>query len=332
MTCRLNKESPSLLASIIIRTYNESKYLEELLKAIQSQRSSAVDHEIIVVDSGSTDRTVNIALKFGCRIVRISKEDFTFGRSLNYGCEAASGAILVFVSGHCVPTNSSWLQELCSPLVDGHVAYTYGRQEGRDTTKYSEQLLFEKFYPAYDKVPQVGFFCNNANAALLKSEWEELQFDESLTGLEDMHLAKALVAKGKKIGYTAQSSVYHIHDENWAQVRIRYEREAYALQAIMPEVNFTLADFFRFFVSGVLSDVSRALDQRRLLSAFVEIVLFRFNHYWGTYKGSREHRQLTKRKKHDYFYPKDMDQQRYNATTQTPQQSVGDGNVSEKNL
>ena len=45
-------------------------------------------------------------------------------------------------------------------------------------------------------MPQGGFFCNNANAALLKAVWEEHPFDEELTGLEDMHLAKKLTENG----------------------------------------------------------------------------------------------------------------------------------------
>lgn len=99
-------------------------------------------------------------------------------------------------------------------------------------------------FPRYSKLPQEGFFCNNANAAVSRKAWQRFRFNEDLTGLEDMYLAKQLTEQGDKIGYAADASVYHIHDESWRQVRIRYEREAYALHQIMPEVNFTLADFF----------------------------------------------------------------------------------------
>ncbi|MBT4408323.1 MAG: T9SS type A sorting domain-containing protein, partial [Bacteroidetes bacterium] len=148
------------------------------------------------------------------------KQDFTFGRSLNIGCEFSKGSYLIFISGHCVPTNSSWLKNLVQPIMNGECDYTYGRQVGRDTTKYSEQQVFSKYFPLECSVPNKGFFCNNANAALLKSTWEKYKFDEFLTGLEDMHLAKKIVDNGHFIGYVSTAVVYHIHDETWGQMVI----------------------------------------------------------------------------------------------------------------
>ena len=96
-----------MLVSIVVRTYNEAKHLPALLEAIGAQ---TVPHaiETIVVDSGSDDGTLDIARNHDCRVVHIAKNDFTFGKSLNVGCEAARGDVLVFVSGHCVPTDETW--------------------------------------------------------------------------------------------------------------------------------------------------------------------------------------------------------------------------------
>jgi glycosyltransferase involved in cell wall biosynthesis len=301
-----------MLASVVIRTYNEEKYLDRLLTKIYQQKCELVDLEVVVVDSGSDDSTLSIAKKHGCEITHIKKSDFTFGRSLNVGCEFAKGDFLLFVSGHCIPTNNNWLDEMCKPLIEGIVSYTYGRQEGKETTKYSESKHFEKWFPSYSKLPQKGFFCNNANAAITRDSWEKYKYNEELTGLEDMHLAKLLVESGGKVGYVSTASVYHIHDETWRQVRIRYEREAFALQKIMPEVHFTFTDFFRFFTSGVLRDIASAIHDKVFLSKFLEIILFRFNHYWGTYKGNHEQRKLSAKRKHNYFYPKDLEKEIYN--------------------
>ncbi len=300
-----------MLASVIIRTYNEGAYLAELLGALSQLRGELIKHEVVVIDSGSTDQTLAIAEQFGCRVGRISKKDFTFGRSLNQGCNLAKGDILAFISGHCVPTHEQWLTNLCKPLLDGSAAYAYGRQLGRDTTKFSEEQLFKKFYPAYSKLPQEGFFVNNANAAITREAWQKFRFNEELTGLEDMYLAKLLVETGEKIGYVANAPVWHIHDETWPQVKLRYEREAYALQRIMPEVHFSLIDFIRYFTSGMLADLTISLKERVLLRNFSEVVLFRFNHYWGTYQGSRQTRKLGMERKHNYFYAKDLEKLDY---------------------
>lgn len=294
-----------MLASVVIRTYNEEKYLDRLLTGVMAQKSDLVDIEAVIIDSGSTDRTLEIANKHNCRITHIRKQDFTFGRSLNEGCEFANGDFLVFVSGHCFPVNDDWIHELVKPLVEGKADYSYGKQEGAETTKYSEYQHFKKFFPDYSKIPQEGYFCNNANAAITRKAWQRYKFDESLTGLEDMFLAKQLVNEGGKIAYVATAPVYHIHDESWKQVRTRYEREAYALQKIMPEVHFTKSDFLRFFASSLLNDFSVAIKDKVFLRKAKEIFLFRLMLYWGTYRGNHEVRQLSQSMKHRYFYPTD---------------------------
>lgn len=291
--------------SVVIRTYNEERYLEELLRGIQSQNSPFFEIETVLVDSGSTDRTLEIARTFNARIVTIQKSEFSFGRSLNIGCRAAEGDFLVFVSGHCVPCDQNWIQLLIEPMVkDDRIAYVYGRQFGGSETRFSEHQIFAKYFPAASQIPQKGFFCNNANAALRKKIWEAEPFDEEVTGLEDMLLAKKLVSKGHRIAYVAEAGVYHHHFEAWPTIRRRYEREAIALQYIMPEVHLSFLDCTRFFFSAVLFDCAAALEQKRLWSVLKEILIFRLMQFWGAYKGNHEHRKSAKQLKEIYFYPR----------------------------
>ena len=84
------------------------------------------------------------------------------------------------------------MQNLIAPLIQKKCDYTYGRQIARDTTKYSEMRVFEKYFPSASSIPQDGFFCNNANAAISFTIWDKFHFDESLTGLEDMFVAKQI--------------------------------------------------------------------------------------------------------------------------------------------
>ena len=87
--------------SIVIRAYNEEKHIARLLEGIRLQ--TLKDVEIILVDSGSTDSTVAIAESFGARIVRIASDEFTFGRSLNLGVQAATRDLVVIASAHVYP-------------------------------------------------------------------------------------------------------------------------------------------------------------------------------------------------------------------------------------
>ncbi len=290
--------------SIVIRTYNEDKHLPELLTRIGEQELDGRKLETILVDSGSTDNTLSIAESHNCKIVHIDKSEFTFGRSLNMGCSAATGNILVFISGHCIPIENKWLIELVKPIEDEKADYSYGQQCGNGDSKFSECQLFKKYYPDTSQIPQEGFFCNNANAALKRETWDTHKFDEELTGLEDMALARRLVHDGLKIAYTASAGVYHIHEETWSNIKNRYEREAIALQRIMPEVHLGWSDFLRYFTSAVLLDSGAALQQTGLRREIREIILFRLMQFWGSYRGNQRHRELSKQTRERYFYPK----------------------------
>ncbi len=290
--------------SIVIRTLNESRYLDNALDGITLQDYPQGNVETVIVDSGSTDPSLTIAAKHGCKIVHIKREDFSFGRSLNVGCEAATGDILVFISGHCVPTDKDWLANLVQPFANEKVAVTYGRQVGGPETKFSEHCLFDKYFPpAGTGDHQAPFFCNNANSAFLRSAWAKYRFDETLTGLEDMHLARKLWEDGQSTVYAPKAVVYHYHHERWRQVKRRYEREAIALQKIMPEFHVHTGDFIRYFVAGVVGDAQRAVKQNVLFAKLGEIIAFRFCQYYGVWKGNRQHRQLSRREKEKYFYP-----------------------------
>ena len=145
-----------MIVSIVIRTLNEAKHLNDLLASIEEQKTLGLETEVVLVDSGSTDKTLNIAKAKGCTVIHITREEFSFGRSLNMGCETAVGEILVIISGHCVPTDSRWLQTLCQPLIDNKAAYAYGRQVGGPDSHYSECRIFEKYYSKQGRIPQEG--------------------------------------------------------------------------------------------------------------------------------------------------------------------------------
>ncbi|WP_286206474.1 glycosyltransferase family 2 protein [Sessilibacter corallicola] len=293
-----------MLVSIVIRTLNEEKYLGELLRSIKNQVCPGFDIEIVLVDSGSDDNTVSIAKSFGCKIVNIRKSEFSFGRSLNIGCEAASGEYLAIISGHCVPTDEFWLANLCKPFNESNIGYVYGRQVGYSSSFFSEKRIFSKYFPQHDAVPQSGFFCNNANSVIRRDVWKEFLFDEDLTGLEDMYLAKAIVGEGWKVAYVSSACVYHIHEESWSQIERRFEREAIALQEIMPQIRISMVDFLRYLIASIVHDLSCALRSGVLFNNLIPILKYRFYQYRGSFKGNRSNKKLTALQKEEYFYPK----------------------------
>ncbi len=289
--------------SIVIRTLNEARHLGELLAAIDRQDKGQFTSEVVLVDSGSSDDTLAIAHRHGCIITHITREEFSFGRSLNRGCEVARGEILVLISGHCIPTDDQWLKSLCAPVAERHVDYSYGRQIGGPDSHFSECRIFNKYYPPDSRIPQQGFFCNNANSALARRAWERYRFNEDVTGLEDMELAQRMVREGGRIGYVAEACVYHHHAESWKQVERRFEREALALQGIMPQIHVRRRDAVRYITTSIWLDCRHALRDRVLAKNLLAIALYRFWQYVGSFRGNREHRRLSQAQKDKYFYP-----------------------------
>jgi glycosyltransferase involved in cell wall biosynthesis len=287
--------------SIIVRAYNEEEHFEKLLLGIQAQRRKP--DEIVLVDSGSTDSTVEIGHRYGCRVVPIDKHEFTFGRALNRGCEAAIGDVCVFVSAHVYPLYNDWLEKLIAPFEDDRVVLTYGRQRGGDVNKFSEGQIFARWFPPHSTFPQTSYFCNNANAAIRRSTWESVPYDEMLTGLEDLAWAKAAQARGGLIAYLAEAEIVHLHDETWEQVQNRYRREAIAMRAIDEHAKFTRLDLGWLLLQHVLSDGLLALQQGILRREIGSILKFRYNQLLGTWRGFNGPPDVSAELRARFYYP-----------------------------
>ncbi len=272
-------------ASIVVRALNEGKFLGPLFEALKLQSDQSF--EIILVDSGSTDNSVAIAESHGVRIEHIRPQDFTFGRSLNYGCRVARGEFLVLLSAHTLPMHRDWLSELLRPFEDERIKVCYGKQRGGLQNKFSECCLMQSWFPEAELEPQEDYFCNNANCAVRRADWLRRPYDESLTGLEDLAWAKEAVREGGLVAYAASAGIYHIHEETWGNVRKRYYREALAFQDIEPDAYFGLGDLLRYSTLNIIHDLKCAVAKGSVRSV-PEIFLFRINQARGTYRAYAE--------------------------------------------
>ena len=289
--------------SIVIRTYNEARFLPELFEAIKNQKYGCL--ETIVVDSGSIDGTLDIAEREASKVIGIQSRDFTFGYSLNIGIQSASGRLIVIVSAHTLPLDENWLVKLVEPFDDDKIAMSYGRQIGGRTSKFSEIRDLQRTYGNQRKVLKPPhFFANNANSAIRIDLWQKYPFDETLLGLEDIDWAKYWMKRGYRVVYEPQAALYHIHEESWRQVRRRYFREAVAARKIGVQGIFSALTTPVTEAGRLLSDLKYLVypdDNKPKLEASNsqlagEIIMFRHNKTVGTVKGlftnlSKENRE-----------------------------------------
>lgn len=290
-------------ASIIVRTFNEERLIERLFKGIQGQNFK--ESELVLVDSGSTDGTVEIACRFGADIVRMSAEEFTFGRSLNLGCGRAKGDFLVFVSGHTYPSSNNWLANLLSPFDDPTIGMVYGRQKGVETTRIPEERDFEQnMFGDMSKILVDQAFGNNGNAAIRRELWLEQPFDETLTGLEDIDWARRIQRKGRRVYYEANAVIYHVHQEDLRQIYRRYRREGIAYRKIFPSSRYGLGSLVRDSCVSSAKDLIYGVENRRSIAKLAQVFPTRVAEFLGTYRGMNHHRMLSSELRQQLYYPK----------------------------
>jgi 2-desacetyl-2-hydroxyethyl bacteriochlorophyllide A dehydrogenase len=283
---------PSPETSIVIRAFNEERWLPEVLGAID--RQTYRDFEVLLVDSGSVDRTRDIAAAHGARIIRLRSEDFTFGHSLNLGIQEARGAYVAILSAHAIPTDEQWLERLITPLRQPETAMVFGGQRGHAVSRFSEARDFERVFPSRPLVMDDDHvFVNNANSAIRRDLWGQHRFDEGLPGLEDAEWAKYWIPLGKRVLYTPAACIYHVHTESWAQVRHRFHREGIAGR-------WTAVRIIRHIPGEILRelywcslDLALVTRQGRLPSLAGEILRYRYNKTVGIVKGILDSRVIT---------------------------------------
>jgi glycosyltransferase involved in cell wall biosynthesis len=195
--------------SIVIRAKNEEHFIERVLSTIFIQEIE-LPFEVIVIDSGSTDRTLEIVRQFNVRLYEIQASQFTFGYALNYGAQLARGEYLINLSAHCIPVDTKWMGNLLHPLLnDASITATYGQQLPiKGLNPFEERLTIAAFSPNADGKIKAIF--SNSNCAIRKCVWEKYPFDEKATFAEDFIWAERLPSE-YKIKYVPDAGVFHTH-------------------------------------------------------------------------------------------------------------------------
>jgi rhamnosyltransferase len=289
--------------SVVVRALNEAQHLGRLLHGLQNQ--TVLPDEIIVVDSGSTDDTPRIAERAGCVVKSISKDEFSFGRALNLGCDASSSDLIVILSAHVYPLYDTYVEHMIGAFGREGVDVAYGRQVGDHRTKFSESRIMLRWFPTKNIWDQGHPFSNNANAAVRRRAWEQIRYDESLTGLEDLAFAKEVMRRGSKVAYVADAPVVHVHEETWAAIRNRYRREAIAYSRIERNSAMSLPTAVYLATKNTLADYVSAIRSRQIAPNLTSIPRFRIAQFLGAWEGFRMGDQVSRDLIQRFYYPPD---------------------------
>ena len=207
-------------ASVIVRARDEARTIEQTFQALRRQTCEV---EVIVVDSGSTDGTLEIAQRYCDRLVAIPQSEFTYGRALNVGARAASAPIHFALSAHCAPEQDDWVERSLAYYPRPEVAATNG-VGWLDGRRWHEPF----FQTAADGERPHGF--SNHASSWRASVWEENPFDEQIAAAEDLEWAWRVLAQGWEIAFDPALRVDASHA--WTTASELYRRERRCAQAL----------------------------------------------------------------------------------------------------
>jgi CMP-N-acetylneuraminic acid synthetase len=202
--------------SIIIRTYNEEKWIGQCLRGISQQTLENIsDIEVILVDNLSEDKTVEKAKCVYPELTLVSIDDYMPGLALNKGIEASSGEFFVCLSAHCIPVHEQWLEALHRDFSSNdNVAGVYGRQVPTESSDPVDKRDLIRTFGPEQRVQTKDTFFHNANSMIRRKVWEEYPFHEEVTNIEDQIWGNEVINAGYKLIYEPDAPVYHYHGIN----------------------------------------------------------------------------------------------------------------------
>jgi glycosyltransferase involved in cell wall biosynthesis len=202
--------------SIVIRTLNAA----ETLGAVLAKLDRGATDQWIVVDSGSTDGTLEIAQKYGAEVIPIRKEDFSYGRALNRGFNAARHDWVLSLSAHTIPAHADFLESYgqATERFPSSVTAAVGPILGEFDAALSGGITL---FQGNDLRRGFGFGAGNPNSLYLRSAWQRRPFDEEIGGGEDLQWYFDALKAGETIAAVHAAGV---HYRNRRSMRAFYQK------------------------------------------------------------------------------------------------------------
>ncbi len=259
------------IVSVVVPVKDGERYLEELLEALARE---GVD-ETLVIDSGSRDRSREIARSAGVELLEIDPHEFAHGRTRNLGAERTSGELICFLTQDATPC-PGWLAAYRDVFaLEERVGAAYGPHLPRTDTSPMIARELTEFFAGFQArgadgellrgpvVQRSGdpSFLSNVNACYLRACWEEIRFRD-VAYSEDQAFGADMLAAGWAKVYQPAAAVLHAHDYPPGEFMRRYFDEYRGLRESTGHVEpFGALDTARYVRRALAADRRWMIEQ-----------------------------------------------------------------------
>ncbi|BDU11228.1 hypothetical protein AINA4_11490 [Aurantimicrobium sp. INA4] len=221
--------------TVFIPTFNGEKYLDQLLNSVEKQNFAGT-FEILIIDSGSSDATLDIiAAHPAVRLVEIPGSEFGHGKTRNLAAKLARGTNIAYLSHDAIPTDSDWLTNITAPLDPaglncvGVVGKHIARSNCSPLLKYEIEGVFRacgsdgettiidgSLKKTHELTPGELFY-SDVNSATRRDFLLNVIAYRDVNYSEDMAFAQDLLEAGYRKAYAAQAIVEHSNDVTFSE-------------------------------------------------------------------------------------------------------------------
>ena len=224
---------------IIIPTYNGGESFKSCLKSLESFRDS-----ITIVDSGSTDGSLELSERLGLKVLKIKQSDYNHGATREWARKSVVADVIVFLTQDVIIRSLDAIQVLVEPITTGNAEATYGRQVAVPNAGFFERFPRQYNYSemshirSIEDIPTFGsftFFCSDSFAAYSQKALDEVGGFGATLSHEDYFAVAKIMKRGGRIAYVAEAEVVHSHCYSLWQEFQRYFDAGY-VRAVNPWV------------------------------------------------------------------------------------------------
>lgn len=270
-------------ATVVILTYNGEQHLEEILNAVHAQRYGGT-FETLVIDSGSTDSTLDIIAKNPwVRLHQIPNSEFGHGKTRNLGAHLAKGRYVVYLTHDATPASDRWLHEIIAPFdISERIVAVMGSQVPRADAfpllRYDVKNTFASFGPMHgttlfyddDFIQDEGVrnavtFYSDVNSAARRSVLTgEIPYRD-VSYAEDQLLGRDVIDAGYIKAYAPRAVVWHSNEMTILEYDDRMFEETQGLREVGIDVALpSIPTVAKLVVGGVLRDAVRLVRDREV--------------------------------------------------------------------